>query len=369
MRVGGGGAEHGRMTLERIENAVEGGASMADELSRQRFGSAAAARRGRRGGGWRNGNKFYETRSHRPTLTRSSDTTTEKKSYDVGSSHADAEAAATGRGGSVPSFLILFSPPRRPSTPWRDRRPVPLAPPLQLAQPGARALLFARGPCPSPAAMATAFSTKQPLQVATPTNKCRRPRLPLVKVQHSSSKRAGASISLTSSAEGAERNEPIVKMCGITSARDAEFAAKAGAKLIGMILWPKSKRSVQLAEAKEISRVAKSYGAEAVGVFVDDDEETILRVSDSCNLELIQVHFPCCYSPLLGRTIVAYCASLYRSVAFTQLHGDSSRALVPALAKNNRVVYVLNANATENLSILLPVKNMTSTGFWWTVQR
>jgi phosphoribosylanthranilate isomerase len=108
-------------------------------------------------------------------------------------------------------------------------------------------------------------------------------------MEYSSNKRACASISCVADAE---RNGPVVKMCGITSARDAECAAKAGAKLIGMILWPNSKRSVQLSEAKEISRVAKSYGAETVGVFVDDDQETILRVSDSCNLELIQVHFP-----------------------------------------------------------------------------
>ncbi len=83
--------------------------------------------------------------------------------------------------------------------------------------------------------------------------------------------------------------QPVVKMCGITSAKDAETALEAGAKLIGMILWPNSKRSVALAEAKEISRVAQSYGAESVGVFVDDDEETILRVSDSCDLNLVQV--------------------------------------------------------------------------------
>ncbi|XP_047073829.1 N-(5'-phosphoribosyl)anthranilate isomerase 1, chloroplastic-like [Lolium rigidum] len=166
--------------------------------------------------------------------------------------------------------------------------------------------------------MSTAFSTKHPLRVATPSSKGR-PRLPLVKMQYSSSKRASPSISLTSSAVDAARNEPVVKMCGITSARDAECAAKAGAKLIGMILWPNSKRSVQLSEAKEISRVAKSYGAEPVGVFVDDDEETILRLSDSCNLELIQ------------------------------LHGDSSRALLPALAKNNRIVYVLNADGDGKL--------------------
>jgi phosphoribosylanthranilate isomerase len=84
---------------------------------------------------------------------------------------------------------------------------------------------------------------------------------------------------------------PVVKMCGITSARDAEMAVKAGAELIGMILWPNSKRSVSLLEAKEISRVAQSYGAESVGVFVDDNEETILRVSDSCDLNFVQVPF------------------------------------------------------------------------------
>jgi phosphoribosylanthranilate isomerase len=78
-------------------------------------------------------------------------------------------------------------------------------------------------------------------------------------------------------------------MCGITSARDAEAAVEAGARLIGMILWPNSKRPVSLSMAKEISRVALSYGAESVGVFVDDDEETILRVSDSCDLNFIQV--------------------------------------------------------------------------------
>ncbi|KAF8733327.1 hypothetical protein HU200_014931 [Digitaria exilis] len=108
-------------------------------------------------------------------------------------------------------------------------------------------------------------------------------------------------------------------MCGITSAKDAEMAAAAGAKLIGMILWPNSKRSVSLSEAKEISRVAQSFGAESVGVFVDDDEETILRVSDYCGLNLIQ------------------------------LHGDESRALVHTLSKNNRIVYVLNADEDGKL--------------------
>ncbi|WVZ80207.1 hypothetical protein U9M48_027700 [Paspalum notatum var. saurae] len=144
------------------------------------------------------------------------------------------------------------------------------------------------------------------------------PRSAAVRMTCFAKKQPIADVPLPSSLE-AKGNELVVKMCGITSSRDAEIAAKAGAKLIGMILWPNSKRSVPLSEAKEIARVAKSYGAEPVGVFVDDGEETILRMSDSCNLELIQ------------------------------LHGDSCRELLPVLWKNNRIIYVLNADEDGKL--------------------
>lgn len=52
-------------------------------------------------------------------------------------------------------------------------------------------------------------------------------------------------------------------------------AAKAGATMVGLILWPKSKRSVDLAKAKEMAAAVIEAGATPVAVFVDEDTETV----------------------------------------------------------------------------------------------
>ena len=53
-------------------------------------------------------------------------------------------------------------------------------------------------------------------------------------------------------------------------------AAQSGANLIGLILWPRSKRSVtDPAVARAIADAARQGGAEPVGVFVDEDAATV----------------------------------------------------------------------------------------------
>jgi phosphoribosylanthranilate isomerase len=107
----------------------------------------------------------------------------------------------------------------------------------------------------------------------------------------------------------------LVKMCGITSPEDAAMAAKAGANYVGMIVWPKSKRSVCLSLAREIAAAAREGGAEPVGVFVD---ENAAEIEDMC---------------------------IAAGLGIAQLHGDGARsAWMQGLPETLKLIYVVHAN-------------------------
>ncbi|XP_024400671.1 N-(5'-phosphoribosyl)anthranilate isomerase 1, chloroplastic isoform X2 [Physcomitrium patens] len=118
---------------------------------------------------------------------------------------------------------------------------------------------------------------------------------------------------------------PLIKMCGITSPEDAAVAARAGATYIGMIVWPKSKRSVTVSLAQEIAAAARENGAEPVGVFVDEDAEQIERACNDAKLGI------------------------------AQLHGDGARAsLLQGLPESLKVIYVLHANKNGIIQTKFP---------------
>ena len=82
----------------------------------------------------------------------------------------------------------------------------------------------------------------------------------------------------------------MVKVCGIVSVEDARAAIENGANFIGMILWPKSKRSVSRDVARVVAKYCVENGATPVAVFVDETAEEITEICDAIGCDHAQLH-------------------------------------------------------------------------------
>jgi phosphoribosylanthranilate isomerase len=80
-----------------------------------------------------------------------------------------------------------------------------------------------------------------------------------------------------------------VKICGVTSAKDAETAAEAGADAIGLMFYERSPRHVSIKRASEIVRSLPPSVLRA-GVFVDPDPADVFAAVQACGLNLLQFH-------------------------------------------------------------------------------
>src|SRR5579871_46441 len=80
-----------------------------------------------------------------------------------------------------------------------------------------------------------------------------------------------------------------VKICGITNLEDALVAVDAGADAVGFVFYDKSPRCVSVETAREIvEKLPKSM--EKVGVFVNEEEDTLCSLADRAALTAIQMH-------------------------------------------------------------------------------
>lgn len=80
----------------------------------------------------------------------------------------------------------------------------------------------------------------------------------------------------------------FVKICGITSAADAEAAVEAGADAIGMIFAP-SRRHVDAEEARRIVAVVPDHVL-TVGVFRDHLVREVVETVEAVGLRAVQLH-------------------------------------------------------------------------------
>lgn len=80
-----------------------------------------------------------------------------------------------------------------------------------------------------------------------------------------------------------------VKICGITNVEDGCVAAEGGADALGFIFYEKSPRFVSIEKVSHIIRSLPPMIMK-VGVFVDAQEEFVLRAIRECGLSLLQFH-------------------------------------------------------------------------------
>ena len=80
-----------------------------------------------------------------------------------------------------------------------------------------------------------------------------------------------------------------IKICGITSVKDAQMAIENGASAIGLIFYKYSPRNVSVERAKEIVKYANER-VPVVGVFVDETIQHLKLILSQVNLDILQFH-------------------------------------------------------------------------------
>ena len=80
-----------------------------------------------------------------------------------------------------------------------------------------------------------------------------------------------------------------VKICGITNLKDARQALEAGAAFIGFNFYERSPRYITPSAAKRIMQGLPKK-AKAVGVFVNEKEDTMLAIVRQIGLSHVQLH-------------------------------------------------------------------------------
>jgi len=80
-----------------------------------------------------------------------------------------------------------------------------------------------------------------------------------------------------------------VKICGITNARDAVWAARSGADAVGFILVPGTPRHLEPERVRAIVMELPPFVA-SVGVFLNEAPERVAEIMDFCGLHYAQLH-------------------------------------------------------------------------------
>lgn len=80
-----------------------------------------------------------------------------------------------------------------------------------------------------------------------------------------------------------------IKICGITNLDDALRTVEAGADALGFVFFQGSPRNISPDAAAAIIRRLPPF-VQTVGLFVNEEPETVNAIADRCGLDLVQLH-------------------------------------------------------------------------------
>ncbi|MFK5923885.1 MAG: phosphoribosylanthranilate isomerase [Verrucomicrobiota bacterium] len=86
-----------------------------------------------------------------------------------------------------------------------------------------------------------------------------------------------------------QRNTVAVKICGITRAGQAQQIVELGADAIGINFWPKSKRHIDIEQARPWLDELKD-SVTRIGVFVNPTSDEVIRILESGAIDHAQLH-------------------------------------------------------------------------------
>lgn len=81
----------------------------------------------------------------------------------------------------------------------------------------------------------------------------------------------------------------LVKICGMTTLADAEWAVECGANAIGFVFWPESPRFIDPHRAQEIAARLPPF-VTPVGVFVNQPLDHVNATAALVGLGVVQLH-------------------------------------------------------------------------------
>ena len=80
-----------------------------------------------------------------------------------------------------------------------------------------------------------------------------------------------------------------IKLCGISRAEDIEIINRLKPDYIGFVFWAKSKRNIDRQKAAELKKLLVP-DVKAVGVFVDEDVDTVAELMNDGVIDVAQLH-------------------------------------------------------------------------------